>query len=734
MFLMFRRSLSIVTLFLFTTLVSAGRVTSTYPLPNPGSVATVQLDTAGNIYLAGNTGTSAGVLAASADAFVAKLSSAGKVVFWTTFGGSKADYASAMAIASDGSISVIGSTASLDFPLTQNAAQTQFITNNQGLTGFFVRLNATGGVTYSSYLNTNYSAPAGSSAPSFTPSGIALDSTGAAYITGLGSYVSTSGALAAAVNAGWILKLDTTGKIVFATGALGGGQIALDSQGFIYVVGATNSSSSGLSLPVTTGAFQTTVTTNTCGGNAFFGILCFHQYAVKVDPAATKVVYATWISGSFGETPSAMAVDASGNVTVAGATPSQDYPVTPGAYQLTNFASLPPQNTASQFGGSSLILPVTGYVTKLNSTGSGLVFSTYLGGSSVDAINSIATDSTGRIFLGGVAFSPDFPGLPVVPAACRPSYVYPLAFATRLSADGGSLSETQLAFGLTASVSSSLSPQGLGLVAFDGQGNAATQMAGTLANLNLFAAPQSLACTTDAADMAPLSSVAPGQLLSLFGEALGPGNPVQAQPQGGLIPVSTGSVSVTFNGVPAPILYASSGQVNVQVPYEIAGMSGVTMNLQYGTTTASTAFSVVSSETSAFVQGVSYATCNQETVESLLPLALNAGGSVISCGNLASPGTTVTIFLNGLGLAGGHPVTGGISAASGASVVSTSATLSSSNTGSSPASVSVTTNAGEINAVWQAQISIPPSVSGPSLLNLTVNGVPVRDSLVLWLR
>jgi hypothetical protein len=46
----------------------------------------------------------------------------------------------------------------------------------------------------------------------------------------------------------------------------------------------------------------------------------------------------------------------------------------------------------------------------------------------------------------------------------------------------------------------------------------------------------------------------------------------------------------------------------------------------------------------------------------------------------------------------------------------------------------VTTNAGEINAVWQAQISIPPSVSGPSLLNLTVNGVPVRDSLVLWLR
>jgi hypothetical protein len=61
-------------------------------------------------------------------------------------------------------------------------------------------------------------------------------------------------------------------------------------------------------------------------------------------------------------------------------------------------------------------------VTNLNSTGTGLIFSTYLGGSSMDSISSIATDSAGRIYLGGIAISPDFPGLPAVPDVCRPSY------------------------------------------------------------------------------------------------------------------------------------------------------------------------------------------------------------------------------------------------------------------------------------------------------------------------
>ena len=290
-------------------------------------------------------------------------------------------------------------------------------------------------------------------------------------------------------------------------------------------------------------------------------------------------------------------------------------------------------------------------MTKLNSTGSGLVFSTYVGGSSVglDQLNGYRfrrADLPGRCRrIAGFSRT-------VRRSGCLPpSYVYPLAFATRLSADGSSLTETQLAFGLTP-----------GLVALDGQGKATAQMGGALASLDLFAAPSPLVCTTDAADFAPLSSVAPGQLLSLFGEDIGPTPAVQAQPQGGFIPVSLGNagISVTFNGVPAPILYASSGQVNVQVPYEVADLASVTMKIQYGTTSTAV-FSVVPSQPSAFVQAVSYAACNGEIRVSLLPVAVNADGSVSGCGNQAPRGTFVHAFLNGLGLAGGHPVTGAIS-------------------------------------------------------------------------
>lgn len=712
-----RRGFSFIALLFLGTLAYAGRVTATFPLPKPGSVGAIQQDAAGNVYLAGNTD--------SSDAFVAKLSSTGTVLFWTTFGGTKADSVRAMAIAPDGSISVVGSTASLDFPLTTDAAQTQFVTNNQGSTGFFVKLDASGKVRHSSYLNTNYSVPAGSSAPSFDPTGLTLDASGAVYVTGAGSFVSTPAALPMVVNAGWIMKLDAVGKLVLATGAIGGSKIGVDGQGSIYVVGSAGHS---FKLPVTPGAFQSTVADSTCFGNAFFAFSCTHQYVVKLDPAATKIIYATWISGNLGAGAAALAIDSGGNATVAGSTASRDYPVTPGAYQAANFATLRPRDTTSVFGGQPLELPVTGYVTKLNSTGTALIFSTYLGGSSVDSISSIATDSAGRIYIGGVASSPDFPGLPVVPNDCRPNYIYPVPFATRLSADGSSLTETQLAFGLTQSV---------GLVALDGQGKATAQMGGVLATLDLFAAPSPLVCTTDAADFASLSSVAPGQLVSLFGEGIGPDRPAQAQPVDGLIPVSLGftGISVTFNGVPAPILYGSSGQVNVQVPYEIANLDSVTMKLQFGMTTSTAVFSVVPSQPSAFVQAVSYASCNGEIRESLLPVAVNADGSLTGCGNKAQRGTFVYVFLNGVGLAGGHPVTGAISTTPDAPPISATAALNPLNTGFSTEPVPVTPNVGQINGVWQAKIAIPLTSLGSSLqLALTVNGIAVRDSLVVWLK
>lgn len=152
----------------------AGRVTATFPVGHAGYVRVLKQDPQGNVYLAGDSGSDSdpAPMTDSVDGVIAKISSSGKLLFWTSFGGSKADYVTDFHVAADGSITAIGSTASKDFPLTPDAAQTQFVTTDLGTTGFYVRLDPTGKVVYSSYLNTTFSTPPNSSAPEFQPSSI----------------------------------------------------------------------------------------------------------------------------------------------------------------------------------------------------------------------------------------------------------------------------------------------------------------------------------------------------------------------------------------------------------------------------------------------------------------------------------------------------------------------------------------------------------------------------------
>jgi hypothetical protein len=280
------------------------------------------------------------------------------------------------------------------------------------------------------------------------------------------------------------------------------------------------------------------------------------------------VIYGTWLSGTYGAVPVGLWVDGDGNAVVAGSTQSVDYPTTPGAFQTTNFATLPPVKNAQIGIFNQMAIPappITGYVTKLNAAGNGLVFSTFLGGSVEDSIVSFAPDSEGNINLAGVAQSPDLPGLTPIPDACRPSYLYPTAFVTRLSADSSALTETQLPYGLVTNPPA-ITPS---LATFGTQGNATVLVGTSIATVNLFSPTPNFACATDAADLAPLAQIAPGQLVSLFGEGIG-----------------GGETKVTFNGVAAPLLYTSSDQINVQVPYEIASQTNVPMEMSNGGTAA----------------------------------------------------------------------------------------------------------------------------------------------------
>lgn len=707
------RAKSGLTAFLLSAgLIWAGRVDSVIPLPNQASVSAVRRDVAGNLYIGGSVPAAHPRSQSDTDAFIAKLSSEGQVMFWTVLSGSQSENVTALVVTVDGSTLAVGTTYSTDFPVTPNAA----IPHITGTTGFFVHLDANGRVVYASYLASVY----------ILPQAITTDTAGAAYITGRGILVSSPGTIPAISDNGrgyFVMKLDATGKPVFATGGIGGSAISLDARGFIYIAGSTDDPN--YPLPVTQGAFQAaTPRFAVCQATQAFELFCGNQFVAKLNPAASGLVYATWLTGSSGSTPSSLVVDSEGNAILVGTTGSPDYPVTPRAFQMASFATLPPVNNVN-FGFGLPGPPITGYVTKLNATGTGLVFSTFVGGSGQDGVDATAMDDEGNFYLAGLTASPDFPGLNGLPDGCRPNYIYPVPFLTRLSADGSALTGTQLALGSTVPVTGSPFVN----AAFDNQGKAILAVGSSLWDLDLFAFTPQFVCAVDAADRAPVAQLAPGQLVSLFGNAMSLGAPIGFQPQNGRVPTSLGDgLSVTVGGVAAPILYSSASQINIQVPYEIAGQSTVQLEIQRtGVPLGSREFRVVASAPSVFLAETEYAICNKTSTNLVLPVAHNADGSRNSCDNPAGDQSTVTILVNGLGVAG---VTGAITTAP-ATLLQLPVTVN-----GDAAPVSAESNPGSVNSVWKLKVKVSSELSQfgdwLSRFTLSIGGYSVGGRLVIW--
>jgi sugar lactone lactonase YvrE len=177
-----------------------------------------------------------------------------------------------------------------------------------------------------------------------------------------------------------------------------GTAIAVDSAGNIYVIGDTIDTD----FPVTAGSFQTT--------NAMDNEVAF---VAKLNTAGSALVYATYLGGS-GNTEHAsgsdafgIAVDGAGSAYICGESYSADFPVTPGAYQAVNKAY--PNEAQNAF------------VSKLNTDGTALVYSTYLGGSGLaigtatseffdgDSPLRMTVDALGSAYIVGTAYSTDFP-------------------------------------------------------------------------------------------------------------------------------------------------------------------------------------------------------------------------------------------------------------------------------------------------------------------------------------
>jgi len=637
-------------------------------LPNAAVSRAIQLDSAGNIYVAGSlTPQNPQSSQDTSDAFVGKVSADGsKLLYFTIVSGSGADAAAALALGSDGSAYVTGSTGSSDFPVTAGALQTTF--NTAGASqGFLVKVNPAGAVAYSTYIN-------GTAYTQVT--GIAIDSAEEIYLTGMGGpgYPVSSGR----PDQGFILKLDAgLSKVLTSIYGYGGGLIVLDSQSNIYLAGnaqpdlAVSPGNTGPVFtlpPLPTGAFQSTHTAVFCsvssGPDGGLSTFCPYQYVAKLDPTG-KLLWATYVTGACGAIAAGMAVDSVGNVIIAGTTNSSDYPVTAGAFQTAYTAAAPKSPTqVSPFNSFTGPPNAIGYVTKVNATGTGLVWSTYFGGSYQDQITGMAVSPAGEIILSGRAGSTDLV-LADTPDACRPSANQVLGFVARLASDGASAGATQLIQGAPDCLYLSCSglaeyqsgwplvlrPDGTAVVAGSN---------GSLASID-FSASSRLACLTDPADNAQLSSVAPGQLISLYGADLAAAAP--CTPAGG-VAQSSNAFGVFFNGIAAPILYSSAQQINVQVPYEIAGASTVQMQVfssQIANPVSETrTLGVVERQPAIFLSPDAVASpfpgwsaCGGATVLTTAlgqaALALNADGTVNDCSNPAIAGSVVTVFLGGFG-------------------------------------------------------------------------------------
>jgi len=299
-------------------------------------------------------------------------------------GGGWPDYGAAVAVDSAGYTYIAGGTISANFPVTpgafDNSCGTDGVCNQYSKNGshfryqdiFVAKMTPRGTRVWVTYL--------GGSADDIA-SGIGVDGNGDAYVGGYTSSLDypanpLSGAPPKQTPFAFVTKLNGMGSslvysVRFCSQCSATG-MAVNSSGEVFVAGETSGS-----FLATSNAFQKTTRGGTDG------------FVAKLNGAGTSLVYGTFLGGGLYDSISAIAVDSSGNAYIAGPTLSTDFPTTSGTYEP-----------------SPKIMPSPSYfVTKLNSTGSNLVFSTYFTGPGPGGLAGIAIDAAGNSYVTGASSS-----------------------------------------------------------------------------------------------------------------------------------------------------------------------------------------------------------------------------------------------------------------------------------------------------------------------------------------
>lgn len=586
----------------------------------------VAADPSGNLYITGyttdthfslqNPYQSTYKAGSNGTVFVAEINpTASKLVYSTYLGGSAYDRGSAIAVDAAGAAYVAGQAWSSDFPVVnayQKLCAPQPAGPNNSLisscssssNAFLTKLAPGGGsLVYSTFLggnNTDYA------------NAVAVDSQGRAYVAGTANGVCDSSHLywcfpetgnalqpqslfntslnphAANPDAAFVAVLDPTGSTLLYstlfgdknpsanannTGVFGSG-VAVDASGNFYLSGHGQDPA----LQTTQGAFQAAGTNlQTNGGLVWRGFVAKFSPVTGAGTGAT-LMYSTYLGGVStsnmgGEYIAGIAADSAGNAYVSGYTRSPDFPVTAGA------------NFTVECGTSTYECQNTGFLTKLNPSGTGPVWSTLVGpstnsiGGTVSVIGPPRLDSNGNVYITGEAF-PTYPA--VNPIQTSPQTSNGGTFVTRYDPTGSTITFSTIFYspsggqvnpgGLDADTNGNIYVGG-GPNASDLQETSGVFQPGCagcafLAKIQAPAQPPIITQVVNGASYQP--GIESGSWVQINGTNLSNTNPGRTwkgtEIFNGNLPVSLDNTSVTIDGKPAFVYYISPTQINVQAP------------------------------------------------------------------------------------------------------------------------------------------------------------------------
>jgi hypothetical protein len=336
----------------------------------------------------------------------------------TYFGGSGQDDGLAVAVDGNGNAYVTGQTASSTLPAPSGGST--LIGPSGSFDVFVTKFDPSGKILYTTFIG-------GSQKES--GNAIAVDSAGNAYVAGAtnsADFPATSGAYQPSFGGGsddaFALKLNPTGSALLYSTFFGGSiedianALAIDSSGSLYLTGQTTSTAA--TFPLVKPIYNTNNGTRV-------------SFVAKIAPlggGSSDLLFSTFLGGTNQDIGRGIALQGT-SVYITGGTSSSDFPTTSGAYQT----KCGTDGTCN--GGSD-----DAFLAVLKTDGTPLLYSTFLGGSSVDRANAIAVDANGVAYIGGLTQSSDFPHLNGYQSALAPGALQN-GFVTKISPAGKGASD-----------------------------------------------------------------------------------------------------------------------------------------------------------------------------------------------------------------------------------------------------------------------------------------------------